>query len=26
MIFMGFLGFVSALGLIAAYMSTRWDD
>lgn len=25
-IFMGFLGFVSAMGLIAAYMSTRWDD
>ncbi|MFC0226982.1 protein MgtS [Serratia aquatilis] len=26
MIFMGFLAFVSSMGLVAAYMSTRWDD
>ncbi|WP_235166922.1 MULTISPECIES: protein MgtS [Serratia] len=23
---MGFLFFVSSLGLIAAYLSTKWDD
>ncbi|WP_411569416.1 protein MgtS [Serratia sp. UGAL515B_01] len=26
MVFMGFLAFVSTMGLVAAYMSTRWDD
>ncbi|WP_277755811.1 MULTISPECIES: protein MgtS [Serratia] len=26
MMFMGFLGLISVLGLAAAYMSTRWDD
>ncbi|HBE9180004.1 protein MgtS [Serratia fonticola] len=26
MFFMGFLFFVSSLGLIAAYLSTKWDD
>ena len=24
--FMGFLGLVSVLGLAAAYMSTKWDN
>ncbi|TCT87967.1 hypothetical protein EDC48_11078 [Gibbsiella quercinecans] len=24
--FIGFLGFISSLGLLAAYMSTKWDD
>ncbi|WP_245208526.1 MULTISPECIES: protein MgtS [unclassified Serratia (in: enterobacteria)] len=23
---MGFLFFISSLGLIAAYLSTKWDD
>ncbi|WP_152562846.1 MULTISPECIES: protein MgtS [unclassified Serratia (in: enterobacteria)] len=26
MMFMGFLGLVSVLGLAAAYMSTKWDN
>ncbi|MEX2943255.1 MULTISPECIES: protein MgtS [Serratia] len=26
MFFMGFLFFISSLGLIAAYLSTKWDD
>lgn len=26
MIFMGFLFFISTMGLVAAYLSTRWDD
>lgn len=26
MVFMGFLFFISAMGLAAAYLSTRWDD
>ncbi|WP_424146750.1 protein MgtS [Serratia marcescens] len=25
-IFMGFLAVISSLGLLAAYMSTKWDD
>lgn len=25
-IFVGFLGIISSLGLLAAYMSTKWDD
>ncbi|MEG7408111.1 protein MgtS [Serratia marcescens] len=25
-IFMGFLAMISALVLLAAYMSTKWDD
>ncbi|WP_416309827.1 protein MgtS [Serratia marcescens] len=25
-IFMGFLAMISSLGLLAAYMSTTWDD
>ncbi|WP_390900086.1 protein MgtS [Serratia entomophila] len=25
-IFIGFLGMISSLGLLAAYMSTKWDD
>ncbi|AIM21970.1 MULTISPECIES: protein MgtS [Serratia] len=25
-IFMGFLAMISSLGLLAAYMSTKWDD
>ncbi|WP_255328705.1 MULTISPECIES: protein MgtS [unclassified Serratia (in: enterobacteria)] len=26
MVFMGFLFFISTMGLAAAYLSTRWDD
>ncbi|MDQ9126459.1 MULTISPECIES: protein MgtS [Serratia] len=26
MFFMGFLFFISSMGLIAAYLSTKWDD
>ena len=25
-IFMGFLAMIISLGLLAAYMSTKWDD
>ncbi|WP_373275129.1 MULTISPECIES: protein MgtS [Serratia] len=25
-IFIGFLAMISSLGLLAAYMSTKWDD
>ncbi|MGO4793343.1 protein MgtS [Serratia quinivorans] len=25
-LFVGFLSIVSSLGLLAAYMSTKWDD
>ncbi|MFK3840257.1 MULTISPECIES: protein MgtS [Serratia] len=25
-IFVGFLSVISSLGLLAAYMSTKWDD
>jgi hypothetical protein len=25
-IFVGFLSIISSLGLLAAYMSTKWDD
>lgn len=25
-IFMGFTAMISSLGLLAAYMSTKWDD
>lgn len=25
-IFMGFLAMISSLGLLAAYMSAKWDD
>lgn len=25
-IFVGFLGIISSLGLLATYMSTKWDD
>ncbi|CAI0709397.1 protein MgtS [Serratia ficaria] len=25
-VFVGFLAIISSLGLLAAYMSTKWDD
>ncbi|WP_371851001.1 protein MgtS [Serratia rubidaea] len=25
-VFLGFLGVISTLGLLAAYLSTKWDD
>ncbi|WP_420876395.1 protein MgtS [Serratia inhibens] len=25
-VFVGFLSIISSLGLLAAYMSTKWDD